>query len=81
MSDRNLIDQPRPNNRRSNSAGLMLLGTVSTPDGTRALLLQGDDVMRVTVGDTVNALTVTAIGQGEIYLARGAEQTVLHIPG
>jgi hypothetical protein len=81
MSDRELIAHPRADRAQSTPSNLMLIGTVSTPDGARALLRQGTDVLRVTVGDTVDALTVTAIAEGAIHLARGSEQTVLHIPG
>ena len=80
MSDRESIAQPRQQHAQSVVSDLMLLGTVITPDGTLALLRQDGDVLRVTVGDTVNALTVTAIAEDAIYLALGGQQTVLHIP-
>lgn len=81
MADRDLIAQPARKPAQSRVSDLMLLGTVTTPDGALALLRQDGEVLRVTVGDTVDALTVTAIADDTIYLAQGAQQTVLHIPG
>lgn len=87
MADRDPVTRTRTRTRdraRPQSAGtsdLMLIGTVTTPQGARALLRQDGAVRHVTVGDTVNALTVTAIADDAIYLAQGSRQTVLHIPG
>ncbi|MCZ4351281.1 hypothetical protein O4H61_02015 [Roseovarius aestuarii] len=81
MAERQLIAHPTTKQSRSDVSDLMLLGTVTTPDGALALLRQNGDVMRVSVGDTIGAQTVTAIDDAAVYLGHGSAQTVLQMPG
>ncbi len=57
-----------------------LLGVVSGPDGSTAVLSAGDTrPMRVELGDVVDGWEIVRITQTEVTLARGGKQAVLTI--
>ncbi|MEM9438563.1 MAG: hypothetical protein AAGA15_16165 [Pseudomonadota bacterium] len=61
--------------------GLRLLGTMGTKDAPEALLLLGQDVLRVRPGDRAGKSTILAIEPGRIMLKRGAASESLAVAG
>jgi hypothetical protein len=63
-------------------SGPMLLGVVHRASGDIALVRRADRrIVRVSTGDRLDGLTVTAIGDAALHLSGAGRQTVLTIPG
>jgi hypothetical protein len=63
-------------------SGPMLLGVFERPSGDIALVRRADRrVIRVKPGDSLDGMTVTAIGGAALHLAGGGREEVLTIPG
>jgi len=61
-------------------AGMTLVGTMHGPSVGRALLRHGGKVHVLQVGDTLDRVTVTAIGEGVIALSREDQTERLRLP-
>ena len=60
----------------------VLLGTVTTPSGPKAILRNGyGGVETVGLGAQINGGEVTAIGDGEVFISRSGLGLKLTIPG
>ncbi|MGY3439589.1 MULTISPECIES: hypothetical protein [unclassified Marinovum] len=60
----------------------VLLGTLSTPSGPKAILRNGyGGVNTVGIGSHINGGEVTAIGEGEVFISHEGTGLKLTIPG
>ncbi len=61
-------------------SGLTLLGTLITPQSSRALLRQGRRTRQVSTGDRIQGHQVVAITEGRVILTRKGAQKTLSLP-